>query len=103
MTWWTSLDARTTLPIDGMAGCPGAKKAVGDPCQDRRPLLICVPEQVIAQAIERWISVVGEREIVEPDLLGHVAGRGEEADQEFAEMLGPDAVEVVLPFAAGLD
>jgi len=40
---------------------------------------------------------------VEPDLLGHLAGGGEQVHQQLAEMVGPDAVEIVLPLAPGLD
>ena len=40
---------------------------------------------------------------MEPDLLGHLAGRREEADEQFAEVIGTDAVKVVLPLATRLD
>ena len=44
-----------------------------------------------------------EREVVEPNLLGHLAGGREQADEQFAEVLGANAVEVVLAFATRLD
>ena len=36
-------------------------------------------------------------------VAGSFAGRGKEREQQLAEVLGPHAVEVVLPFAARLD
>src|SRR5439155_457299 len=46
---------------------------------------------------------VGELEVVEPDLPRHLAGRGEELDQQVAEPIGAEAVEVELAGAPRLD
>ncbi len=45
-------------------------------------------------------TFVGEQEVVKADLLGDASGRGEQVDEQFAEMIGADAVEVVLAFSA---
>src|SRR4051794_28332376 len=44
-----------------------------------------------------------QHEVMKPDLLRHLAGRREQVHQQLAEVIGPDAVEVVLPLAARLD
>ena len=41
---------------------------------------------------------VGQHEVVELDLFGNFSGGGEEAEEEVSEVLGLDAVEVVLSF-----
>jgi len=44
-----------------------------------------------------------EREVMKADLPGHLAGRREQADEQLAEVVGADAVEIMLPLAARLD
>ena len=51
------------------------------------------------------LAGVAENEVVELVLFvpGSFAGRGKEREEQFAEMLGPHAVKVVLSLAARLD
>jgi len=49
------------------------------------------------------MSRIREDEVVEANLLGHLAGGREQVDQELAEMIGPDTVEIVLALAPRLD
>ena len=44
------------------------------------------------------IPDIRQEEVVKLDLLGHIAGRREEADQQFPKMVGANAIEVVLAF-----
>ena len=49
------------------------------------------------------LAGVGQDEVVELHLAGHFAGGGEKADEEFAEVVGTNAIEIVLAFAARFD
>src|ERR1700722_735703 len=40
---------------------------------------------------------------MKPHFSGHLTGRREEADEQLAEMVGPDAVEIVFALAPRLD
>ncbi len=48
-------------------------------------------------------AFVVKREVLESNLLGHLAGGREKVAQKFAEIFGADAVEIVLAFATGFD
>jgi hypothetical protein len=49
------------------------------------------------------LAGVGEDEIMEPKLLGGVADRGEKIQQQIAEVVGSDTVEIVFALASRFD
>ena len=54
-------------------------------------------------ANDRSFTRVGENEVVEAEFLRRVSHGGEEAQQQFAEVVRSDTIEIVFPFAARLD
>ena len=70
----------------------------------RRTRLLLRPKPIQAQ-LSFSLARVAQDEVVEAVLLvpGSFAGRGEEAEEHLAEVIGAHAVEVVLAFAARLD